>query len=221
VRVGCISGFPTIEKPVQTEPAATAPTLLPAAPCVMDCFRVRGAAPPVWEAMVSVDVRLLRARCGEALDFSRDNRSVIARPESGAIGPHNRASLEPFPFTRAEVDITLNAGVVCFGVRESSSREPSSTGVYSPDVLAVWTDEGGVCVRGEQLDDILEDFHPQPDVHHAFGPLREGVLLHFEGRRTPAAVYGPRGWAAGVRRILARRLRSAVGGYDCGRANRC
>jgi hypothetical protein len=105
-----------------------------------------GAAPPVWDGMVSVGVDLSRPRCGDAVEVSRGNRTAIAGAGCNAGKANSRVLFDPFPFTRAEVDVAYNAGYVSFGVRESDSAAPSPKGDMSHDVLVVGT--GCVYARG-------------------------------------------------------------------------
>ena len=114
-----------------------------------------GVAPPVWDGMVSVDVRLSRERSGDGVELSRGNRSATAR--AGRLTTANsRVSFDPFQFTRAEAVLTINAGDICFGVRESDSAAPSPRGVFSRDVLAVTNHGSCVIVRG--LEDAPSEF---------------------------------------------------------------
>ena len=79
--------------------------------------------------MSSVVACLLRARCGDAVELYRGNRTVNARAGCNEDTPNNsRVSFDPFPFTRAEVDVTRTRGSPRFVVRESESAAPSPKG---------------------------------------------------------------------------------------------
>ena len=94
-----------------------------------------------------VGVGLSRARCGDAVDLSRGARTATAGPSCRNESAGGRVLFEPFRFARAEVDITLNEGSVCFGVLEAGAGEPTPLGGNSTDVLVVWVG-GRVVARG-------------------------------------------------------------------------
>ena len=116
-----------------------------------------GAAPPVWGGMVRVGAALSRTRCGAAVELSRGARTASTE-DGSSVSPDSRVVFDPFPFARAEVDITLHVGRMCFGVREADDAAPSRNGVDSTNVPAVAAVGGMVRVRGRDMPPVPAEF---------------------------------------------------------------